>query len=216
MLAKLLRIFFRLLYNQFAWTYDCVAWTVSLGRWNDWVLSILEYINRDGLVLELGHGPGHLQKELTILGYQIFGLDKSRQMGSLAALRLKKIDARPNLVRAQAEYLPFPSNKFNHIVATFPTEYITDPGTLMEIGRTLNKGGSLVSLQVVWITGEKWYEKLAAWLFYVTGQAPDPKHIDLEQDLARPFRNAGFHTQIEKKQVGNSEVLILIAKNSIT
>jgi len=31
-----LRLFFRLLYNEFACTYDLVAWVASLGQWNAW------------------------------------------------------------------------------------------------------------------------------------------------------------------------------------
>ena len=37
LIAHLLRIFFHLLYHPFAWTYDFIAWAVSLGRWKDWV-----------------------------------------------------------------------------------------------------------------------------------------------------------------------------------
>ena len=74
----LLRSFFFVLYHQFAWTYDLVAATVSLGRWKDWVRSALPYLS--GRVLEIGFGPGYLQLSLFELGIPAFGLDESRQM----------------------------------------------------------------------------------------------------------------------------------------
>ncbi len=62
-MKTLLRFFFRLLYHQFAFTYDLVAATVSLGRWKDWVLSVVPFIEGTR-ILEIGHGPGHLQRAL--------------------------------------------------------------------------------------------------------------------------------------------------------
>ncbi|MBM4425321.1 MAG: hypothetical protein FJ030_18410, partial [Chloroflexi bacterium] len=32
----LLRLAFRLLYNEFAFTYDLVSWAVSVGQWRQW------------------------------------------------------------------------------------------------------------------------------------------------------------------------------------
>ena len=82
-LAASLNTFFHLLYHQFAWTYDWVAAIVSLGRWKDWISATLPYL--DGpLVLEIGHGPGHLQVALQAKGIQAVGLDASAQMGRQA------------------------------------------------------------------------------------------------------------------------------------
>ena len=55
-----MRAFFAGLYTQMAWTYDLVAAVVSVGMWTSWVRSTLTYLNGPQ-VLELGHGPGHLQ-----------------------------------------------------------------------------------------------------------------------------------------------------------
>ena len=58
-----MRVFFHLLYHPFAFTYDLVAAVVSFGQWKNWGQSILPFI--DGTrILELGHGPGHLQRFL--------------------------------------------------------------------------------------------------------------------------------------------------------
>ena len=56
---RILKTFFYLLYHRFAWAYDFVATAVSVGMWNEWVLSIIPYLEGPK-VLELGHGPGHL------------------------------------------------------------------------------------------------------------------------------------------------------------
>ena len=56
LLTRFLGFFFHLLYHPFAWAYDLIAWTVSLGRWKDWVESVVPFI-KGMRVLELGHGP---------------------------------------------------------------------------------------------------------------------------------------------------------------
>ena len=107
-LTHFLRIFFHLLYHPFAWSYDLVAWTVSLGRWKDWVKSVVPFIEGTR-VLELGHGPGHLQRILRDLNLLTVGLDESRQMGNLAKKRLVQSGyTQPRLVRGLAQSLPFP------------------------------------------------------------------------------------------------------------
>lgn len=56
---KILKTFFYLLYHRFAWAYDFVATSVSVGMWDEWVFSVLPALEGP-IVLELGHGPGHL------------------------------------------------------------------------------------------------------------------------------------------------------------
>src|SRR5512143_1827971 len=87
LLRRFLRLFFWHFYHGFAWTYDVVAAVVSIGRWNDWVRAALPYVE-GARVLEIGHGPGHLQLDLRQTGRQVMGLDESRQMGRLARNRL--------------------------------------------------------------------------------------------------------------------------------
>ena len=74
-----MKVFFNLLYHQFAWTYEWVADLVSIGRWKTWVNMVLPYLD-EAKVLELGCGPGHLQSVYSIEGSVIFGLDASWQM----------------------------------------------------------------------------------------------------------------------------------------
>jgi ubiquinone/menaquinone biosynthesis C-methylase UbiE len=212
LLAHLLRIVFYLLYHPFAWSYDLVAATVSLGRWQDWVQTVVPFI--DGRrVLELGHGPGHLQRLLLSRGLLAIGLDESRQMGRLAKRRL--IDngyAQPGLSRGMAQSLPIQAEAFDTVVSTFPSNYIFDPNTLLEVRRTLKNGGRFIVLPVAWIIGQKLMERYAAGLFRVTGQAPsDPVEIVTER-LKQPFEQVGFEVEVKQIEVKSSLVLIVVAR----
>jgi len=48
-----------LLYHQFAWAYDAVAWGVSFGYWSRWWRDALKCL-LDGSVLEIGFGTSDL------------------------------------------------------------------------------------------------------------------------------------------------------------
>jgi ubiquinone/menaquinone biosynthesis C-methylase UbiE len=60
-IQRFMRVFFHLLYHPFAFTYDLVAAVVSFGHWKDWGMTVLPFIEGTR-ILELGHGPGHLQR----------------------------------------------------------------------------------------------------------------------------------------------------------
>ena len=203
LLGWFLRIFFHLLYHQFAWTYDWVADGVSLGRWNEWVRSILPYM-QEGRILELGYGPGHLQAELARKGFSSFGLDASHQMSHQAMNRLQKIGFSSKLVRGFAQALPFEEGTFQTVVATFPSEYIVDPRTLFEIERVLLPGGQVIILALAWITGEKWLERAAGGLFRITGQSPE-----WEDRFLEPVREAGFLAHVDWVDLETSRLAII-------
>jgi ubiquinone/menaquinone biosynthesis C-methylase UbiE len=206
LLYRFLKIFFDLLYGPFAWTYDLVAWIVSLGRWKLWIYSVLPEL--DGpRVLELGHGPGHLQAALGKKGLQTFGIDLSPQMGRNAARRLHQQHSVPTLVRASGEHQPFKSNSFHQLVATFPTEYILNPKTLAEARRVLKKTGKMVILPVAWIAGGSLSDRGAAWLFRSTGQARE-----WNPTFGTVLRAAGFQVEEKRIKVKGSEVMLVIAQ----
>jgi len=205
LLTASLELFFKLLYNQLAWIYDWVAAIVSVGRWNDWVSAVIPDLGGPR-ILELGHGPGHLQVSLARCKSLVYGIDTSQQMGRLAYHRLSKSGFSPNLVSGFGEDLPFAAGGFDQVVATFPSGYIFEETTLAGILRVLAPGGKLVILPLAWINPGGFLDRMAARLFRITGQSPE-----WNMNLAQVFLTAGFQIQIDRRHLASSDVLIIIA-----
>lgn len=212
--SPVLRVFFRLLYNQLAWSYDWVAAIVSVGMWKGWVLAVLPYLTGP-LILEIGHGPGHLQVAISQKGLQPVGLDASRYMGRQAFKRVKRIGRFPWLVNGYAQLMPFESASFQQVVATFPSDYFIQPHTLIEIHRVLSPGGDLFVIPAAWITGQNWYYRLAAWLFRFTGQVPDLHDPGVDKQILDRFSQAGFVVNLEQITLLNSTLLLIHAQKQI-
>ncbi|HUE99813.1 MAG TPA: methyltransferase domain-containing protein [Anaerolineales bacterium] len=219
-----LRFFFRLLYHQFAFTYDLVAATVSFNRWKNWVVSVVPLIEGTR-ILEIGHGPGHLQRVLLDRGLVAVGIDESAQMGRLAKRNLTRqllsrvqdlsassLDSaytQFNLTRGVAQRLPFQSEVFETVVATFPTEYITDPQTLSEAKRCLLPGGRLIVLPVALPKN-----RFLDWLFKVTHQRPTEALEVIHSRLKEPFLLAGFETEVKTLDAKSGILILVLATNS--
>lgn len=205
-LTRFLRLFFQWLYHPLAFTYDLVAAAVSFGRWNDWIREVLPHVCGTR-VLEVGHGPGHLQHSLLDLGLAPVGLDESAQMGRLAKTRLVKIGyTKIQLARGLTQFLPFPSGYFDTLLSTFPSEYIFDPQTLSEVWRVLHNGGRLVVLPVAWPRN-----RLLGWLFRVTGQSSAGVLGDVQERLIIPFVEAGFETDAQVVETQSGTLMLVIA-----
>jgi len=200
-----MRFFFNLLYHPFAFTYDLVASVVSFGKWNDWVLSIFPHIEGTRL-LELGHGPGHLQRFLLDRGLSPVALDESTQMGRIAKRRL---GTRHKLSRGLAQSLPFASASFDTVVSTFPSEYIFDPRTLTEIKRVLASDGKLIVLPAAFPSNG-----FLKWLYKVTGESPEALDDALKERLRTPFVRAGFEVEMKLVEMTSSTLVLLLARNS--
>lgn len=197
-----MRIFFHLLYHPFAFAYDLVAATVSFGKWNDWVREILPFITGTR-ILELGHGPGHLQRILLDLNLDPVAMDESAQMGILAKRRLGN---RHKLARGLAQQLPFENNSFDCVISTFPTEYIFHTQTLSEIRRCLSDGGRLIVLPVAWPKSG-----FLKWLYQVTGESPMDGQESYRLKIQTLFTNAGFDTEVKIVEVQSGILIIVIA-----
>lgn len=207
LLSRFLGWFFTHLYTDWARGYDAVAWSVSLGAWKTWILSLLPNLTGES-ILELGHGPGHLQAALHAQGLarRIVGFDASQQMGQLTQTRLAYEGFTAALVRGYAQRLPFSNTSFQQVVATFPSEYIAHPHTLAEIRRVLLPGGELLILPVA--VPRQFALRV---LFYVTGQAPAPTAL---QHLGEQFCSAliqhGFaEARIEIRQTKTASLLVV-------
>ena len=200
-LSAFLRFFFRHLYTTVAWSYDIVAWVVSLGQWSGWQNVGLAALP-EGITLEIGHGPGHLLAAAAQGSRVPFGLDLSPQMSRLAARRLRGMNMPVRLVRAKAQALPFATDSFDGVLSTFPTEYITQAVTIAEARRVIKPGGKMVLILVGISTGKSLPDRFAAWVFRVTGQGQSPGGIP--EGL---FPGSGMESRAEWISLPRSAVL---------
>ena len=200
---RFMRVFFNLLYHPFAFTYDLVATTVSIGQWKNWVYSILPFIEGNR-ILELGHGPGHLQRTLLNLGLVAVAIDESAPMGILARRRL---GSSHRLIRALAQKIPFTPESFDSVVSTFPTEYIFDTRTLSEANRVLRSGGRLIILLAAWPKNP-----VLAWLFNVTGQSPSMAYESIKSKIIKTLTDANFKTEVRIVEVKSGSLLVVIGE----
>ncbi|MBF8256131.1 MAG: Methyltransferase type 11, partial [Anaerolineales bacterium] len=189
--GSFLRWFFRHLYTTLAWSYDAVAWLSSLGQWSAWRRTALPRVPPGSSVLELGFGTGHLQVEAGRRGLHLFGVDASAQMARLTLGRLRRARLPLSIVRAQAQALPFLSHA-GSAFTTFPSEYIFDPITLVEIRRVLVSDGLLIVVLSARIRPRFPWEHVTRWLYDRTGQAPGPDSKWLD-----PFLQAGLAARYE-------------------
>lgn len=216
LLSRFLRLFFHHFYHEFAWTYDLVAWVVSVGRWNLWIEAALPFLHGND-ILELGFGRGHLQRQLlTQNGRRVFGLDESIQMAQLARRRLCGIRGlkAASLTRGRAQELPYPAASFDTVVSTFPSEYIFDPATLGEIRRVLRGSGRLVVLPGASIVGRGITDRVAAWVFQVTHQAPASPNEFITSRLKGLLGTAGFEFEFRTIEIAASVVYVIEAVRS--
>jgi len=185
-------------------------------------MSVVPFIEGNR-ILEIGHGPGHLQRILRSRNLVAVGIDESAQMGRLAKRNLtrrsasyssQQVNLPPSsqsaytqiyLIRGIGQYLPFRDEAFDTIVATFPTEYITDPITLDEVKRCLSDGGKFIVLPVAWPKN-----RILDWLFKVTSQSPTEAMEVVKSRFREPFVQAGFITEIRTVDVQSSTLLIVL------
>lgn len=172
MLTRFWRLLFRLLYNEFAFAYDFVSYSVSLGRRISWQRAALRCLPASdaGLVLELAHGTGDLQLDLIRAGYRSIALDLSLQMGKLARRKLHRAGLPANLIRGDAFYLPCKSRSFASIVCTFPTPFVFSQPVLAEMARVLRPSGRAVIVLVGQLRGAGILPFLICNLYRISGQ----------------------------------------------
>ncbi len=223
---RLLRFGFHLLYNELAWTYDLVSWTVSLGAWRDWQRAAIPYLGDScRRVLEIAHGPGHMLLEMDGAGFQVMGIDLSPYMGRQAQRRLRRARVRAPILRADVQALPLAGATFDAVLSTFPTDFIAQPATLKAIFRVIRPGGRLVIVPEGHLTGRGALTRLIGWLYAVTGQRwPDPAADDrpwLAQSpywslLERRLNDAGFSAALHEERLAGSAVSIVVAEKPVS
>jgi ubiquinone/menaquinone biosynthesis C-methylase UbiE len=216
--GELLNFGFRLLYQEFAWSYDAVSWLVSFGAWRELQRSALPYL-QGPRVLEIGHGPGHMLLALHQAGYQVTGIDLSRQMAAISRKRQRKQGITIPQLRAMAQQLPFQPQIFDSVLATFPTEYVAAGETLSAVARVLKENGRFIIVPQARFTGASLPEKVMEWLYQITGQRPGrrneagalPAADAFWDQVAHRFARAGFTIAMKILPLARSEVTVIIA-----
>lgn len=214
---------FHLLYNHFAWSYDIVSWSVSLGEWRKWQIASLEFVQGPA-VLEIAHGPGHMLAELQKRGMKVTALDLSPAMSRLAQARLKKdqVPDSVSLLRCQIPDMPFAAESFDSVLSQFPTNFIFQAETLMALNHLLKPNGRLVILPEGHLTGDGPLRRFIHWLFVITGQTAGNQKSDLVQreidlfwaDVEKMMEACGFSVTLERIQLEKSEATVIVAQKT--
>ncbi len=189
----LIKFGFHLLYYQLAWSYEWVAWLVSFGQWAAWRRLALKFM-QPGPTLELAYGSGLFFIDMLVAGYNPVGIDLSPYMASQAARRLRRYNFDLPLSRGRVQALPFPSNYFTNVVATFPTDYMLESDTVREIYRVLqtptsqsDRGGRLIVVAEGELRGPWPLRPFIDWLYRVTNQRRVPPAKPLTLFTAHNF-----------------------------
>lgn len=203
---RIIRLGFYLLYHQFAFTYDLVAWLVSLGQWADWRRTALRHL-QPGPTLELAYGTGGLFVDLHEAGLKPLGLDLSPYMARLTRSRLRRRGLSLRIAQADARHMPYPADHFVNMIATFPTPYIFEPATLHEVCRVLQPGGCLIIVLQGQLEGTTWLLRFIEYLYHLTGQRGF-----LETDPLQVFAAAGLEAAWHVEDLPGSQALLIVAQ----
>ncbi|HKZ94340.1 MAG TPA: class I SAM-dependent methyltransferase [Candidatus Bathyarchaeia archaeon] len=108
--------------------------------------SLEDTIPKKGVVLDLCCGTGRHSIALVKRGWNVVGIDLSRNLLEIAKSKMKRVVLRFPLVRADMRFFPFREGTFSAILSMFtsfgylPSES-EDVMSLLEINRTLKKRG---------------------------------------------------------------------------
>src|SRR5436190_4904003 len=134
--------------------YDALGALLSFGQDPRWRRAMVAAIGAraDERVLDVATGTGLVAQALVRrYGCRVVGLDQSEAMLAGARRRLDRDPAlaqRVELVRGEAEALPFADGEVDHLTFTYLLRYVDDAGrTLAELARVVRPGGRIASLE---------------------------------------------------------------------
>lgn len=134
--------------------YDAAGAALSFGQDPRWRHALVDALRpgTDERVLDVATGTGLVASELVRrFGPRVVGLDQSEPMLARARARTAGdplLAARIELIRGEAEALPFADASFDALSFTYLLRYVEDPdATLRELARVVRPGGRVASLE---------------------------------------------------------------------
>jgi len=214
--------------------YDLLSAALSFGQDPRWRRAMVDAIAAapGDRVLDVATGTGMVAAELVDRwGCRVVGIDQSAQM--LAAARAKlardpRLASRVELVRGEAERLPFADDEFDALTFTYLLRYVDDPAaTLQELARVVRPGGRVASVEfgVPGFAPSRWawlawtrlglpaLGRLASREWYEVGRFLGPSISELERRLpperqAELWRGAGIESvAVRRMSLGGGVVM---------
>jgi demethylmenaquinone methyltransferase / 2-methoxy-6-polyprenyl-1,4-benzoquinol methylase len=130
--------------------YDHMGAVLSFGQDPLWRRALVAAVapGPGQRILDVATGTGLVAERLARRGARVVGLDQSDEMLAAARRRFdpgRGWDRAPvELVRGEAEQLPFADAEFDALTFTYLLRYVDDPGaTLRELARVVRPGGRI-------------------------------------------------------------------------
>jgi len=143
--------------------YDRMGALLSFGQDPRWRRALVARVRAGpgDRVLDVATGTGLVAQELVRShGCSVVGLDQSEAMLAIARA---KLPAAVELIRGEAERLPFAEAEFDALTFTYLLRYVDDPLlTLRELARVVRPGGTIAALEF----GLPSWPWRAPWLLY--------------------------------------------------
>jgi demethylmenaquinone methyltransferase / 2-methoxy-6-polyprenyl-1,4-benzoquinol methylase len=184
--------------------YDVLSAALSFGqdpRWRRAMVAAIEATPGDR-VLDVATGTGMVAAELVKRwGCRVVGIDQSEAMLAGARAKLARdpwLASRVELVRGEAERLPFSDGEFDGLTFTYLLRYVDDPlATLRELARVVRPGARIASVEfgvprlgparLAWLAwtrvGLPAFGRLASREWYEVGRFLGPSISELERRL---------------------------------
>src|SRR3954451_9100972 len=142
------------LFARLSSEYDWMGALLSFGqdrRWRGAMVAELG-VAPSARVLDVAAGTGLVTAEIVRrYGCRVVALDQSAEMLSRARRKLARnpaLMARVELVRGEAEHLPFADAEFDALTSGYLFRYVDDPAaTIRELARVVKPGGTIASLE---------------------------------------------------------------------
>ena len=128
--------------------YDKINRFATMGQVSKWRRKVRERLPENGLILEVGCGPGSFAEELE--GRELICLDPIPEMLRVAEPRVNEMRKKngysaAKFVEGKAEELPFEVNTFDAVCTLFSfRDWYDKKAGLSEVLRVLKPGSSIV------------------------------------------------------------------------